>query len=76
MRISEVEVDHIALAQSALDYYAEMKAKYADNYGVVTSIENREGPLRMYMKRGSPEAVLQYLKGDDYLGAWRRNVGL
>lgn len=77
MRFNEVAPpDHVTLAKSALQYYADMKAKHANNLGIVTSVENREGPLRSYISRGDPAAIIRFLRADDYLEGWRDEVGL
>ena len=68
--------DPLILAQSAIAYLEKEKLRYQSNYGVVTSIDNRLGPLRMYLKRNDAGAIMNYLRNDDYLEPWRDEIGL
>ena len=69
--VIESDNDFRTIAQSAIDYLENLKAKHSNNYGMVSSIDNRISPLKGYLRRNDERMVMDLLKNDDYLGPWR-----
>jgi hypothetical protein len=68
--------NYIELAQSAIDYLENLRAANSNNRGVVTSIENRLGPIRSYLRRNNEKMLMDLLMNDDYLEVWRREINI
>lgn len=60
------------LAQSAIEYLENLRAAHSDNYGMVSSIDNRLGPIRSYLRRNNEKGLVDLLMNDDYLTNWRK----
>jgi len=73
--------DRIAImATDAIAFLQKLMQDNSDNYGMLTSIDNRITPLRMYLRsysrNGQSSALIDMLKGDDYLASWRKENNL